>query len=94
MNVARRDSNDNVLVPGVKDFVIDHDIDFDSDDDSDDEDAEIIVEDESTNQKKKTGKLFSKQDCFRIVQCLRLENDVATSDEVRDLKVQLVDGLQ
>lgn len=82
-----------MLVPDVKDFVVDHDIEFDSDDDSDNSDTEIIVEDASTNRKRKTGKLFSKQDCFRIVQCLRLENDAATSDEVRDLKMQL-NGLQ
>ncbi len=35
------------------------------------------------------AKLFTEQDCFRIIQCLRLENDPATASEVRDLKMEV-----
>lgn len=35
------------------------------------------------------AKLFTEQDCFRIIQCLRLENDPATGSEVRDLKMEM-----
>jgi len=84
-----KSGNESVTNSTMSEMAVDYEVEYDSDDDSDNSDSEAVVTDEITKSKHKVDKLFTKQDCARIVQCLRLDNDVATSDEVRDLKLQI-----